>query len=143
MAQEPYIAGMKVDQVDYNRYQIFCSKGINLATWGEYITISFFDPQNGGTQIVVESKPKLPTTLVDWGHNEENVRIVMNYFYYLYPPTPAQPQEGRGNSNRIISRNRQGVGVRGQMIFSRKTDARIHVIRGVFYRLFQPFLHGG
>lgn len=97
MAREPYIGGIKVDSVDYNRYQILCSTSANLMTWGEFVTISFFDPQNGGAQVVVQSRPKLPTTLVDWGHNDDNVRNVMNYFYYLYPPTPAQPQGGQGH----------------------------------------------
>lgn len=97
MSREPYIGKMKVDFVDQSHYRILCSTGANMMTWGEQITISFFDPQDGGTRIIAESKPKLPTTLVDWGHNQENVMNVMNHFMYLYPPqngqAPIQPPQ--------------------------------------------------
>lgn len=78
------IATFKVDFVDHQNFQIYLSKGINFSSWGESMTISFFDPMNGGTRIIANSKPKVSTTLIDYGKNKKNVEAIVQYINSLY-----------------------------------------------------------
>lgn len=80
----PWIAHMKVQYVDRQRYVIHLSSGASLASWGEDITMSFYDPLNGGTRIVVNSKPKVPITLMDYGKNKKNIMNIQQYVVSLY-----------------------------------------------------------
>lgn len=79
------IAGIKVDYVDPQHYQIHLSNSISFSSWGEDIVISFYyDPTYGGTRIIAFSKPKLPTTLIDYGKNRKNVESIQKYILSLY-----------------------------------------------------------
>ena len=79
----PNIAGIKVDYVDHPKYQIKLSKGFTLMSYGENITISFFDA-NGATRIIAESKPKMPTQLIDGGVNRKNVDNIQQFILSMY-----------------------------------------------------------
>ena len=79
----PSIAGIKVDYVDHPRYQIKLSKGFTMMSYGENITISFFDA-NGTTRIIAESKPKMPTQLIDGGVNRKNVESIRQFVLSIY-----------------------------------------------------------
>jgi hypothetical protein len=46
--------------------------GINLKSFGEILTIKFFENENEMV-VFVESHPSLPTTMVDYGKNLQNV----------------------------------------------------------------------
>ena len=84
LSKLPEIASFKVDFVEPQNFRIHLSNGVSLRSWGESITISFFDPMNGGTRIIVDSKPKLATTLIDYGKNKKNVEAIEQYIRYLY-----------------------------------------------------------
>lgn len=84
LSKLPEIATFKVDFVDPQNFRIHLSKGATLKSWGESMTISFFDPMNGGTRLIVSSKPKLATTLVDYGKNKKNVEAIVQYINFLY-----------------------------------------------------------
>lgn len=80
---QPAIAGIKVDSIDYPRYQIRLSKGFTLMSYGEMITISFFDA-GGATRIIAESKPKMPTQLIDGGINRKNVDSIYQFIMSVF-----------------------------------------------------------
>lgn len=80
----PYIANIKVDNIDFLNHVIYLSKGASILSWGENITISFYDPMNGGARLIVLSKPKLPTTLIDYGSNKSNVTTIHQFITSLY-----------------------------------------------------------
>lgn len=84
LAKLSQIATFKVDFVDPQNFRIHLSKGASISSWGESMTISFFDPMNGGTRIIVNSKPKLATTLIDYGKNKKNVEAIVQYIRSLY-----------------------------------------------------------
>ena len=46
---------MKLAAVDRANFKVFFKHRANMLTWGEHITISFYDPQDGGCRIIVES----------------------------------------------------------------------------------------
>jgi hypothetical protein len=73
-----------VEFVDYQNFRVNLSNKASLSSWGESITISFFDPMDGGTRIIVNSKPKLVTTLVDYGKNKKNVDAIAQYINFIY-----------------------------------------------------------
>lgn len=56
----------------------------SLISWGENIVISFYDTMNGGTRITANSKPKLVTTLIDYGKNRKNVEAIQQHIGSLY-----------------------------------------------------------
>ena len=68
---------MKLAAVDRANFKVFFKHRANMLTWGEHITISFYDPQDGGCRIIVESKPAMATTLIDYGKNTENCNSVL------------------------------------------------------------------
>lgn len=77
-------ANFKVDYVDLQNFRIHLSSSASLTSWGEDIVISFYDAMNGGTRIIVNSKPKLVTTLIDYGKNRKNVESIQQYIGSLY-----------------------------------------------------------
>jgi hypothetical protein len=84
LTAQPQIAGIKVDYIDWPRYQIRLSKGFTLMSYGENITISFFDAMNGTTRIIAESAPKMPTQILDGGVNRKNVEKIRQFILSLY-----------------------------------------------------------
>ena len=79
MASQQEIYNMKVAAVDRAKYTIFLKRRANMLTWGEHITIAFYDPQDGGCRIIVTSKPAIATTLIDYGRNAENCNLVRQF----------------------------------------------------------------
>lgn len=75
----PEIAKIKVNSVDKQNYKIHLSDGISFGSWGEKVTISFFDPMDGGTRIIVESTPKIPVNIFDLGKNRKNVELIRKF----------------------------------------------------------------
>ncbi|MFI5840056.1 hypothetical protein ACIA8K_10145 [Catenuloplanes sp. NPDC051500] len=49
---------------------------MNLWSWGEAIHCRLW-PENGGTRVDVESRSIVPMTIVDYGTNRDNVRLLM------------------------------------------------------------------
>ena len=72
VAAQKQIYNLTMAAVDQSKFKIFFKRRVNWLSWGEHITISFYDPQDGGCRVIVESKPALATTLIDYGQNREN-----------------------------------------------------------------------
>lgn len=81
----PAIGGIKVVRVDPQRYQIFLNSSMSLTSWGEKITLSFFDPLDGGTRVIAESQSALATTLIDYGKNRKNVEQIEQALRMMFP----------------------------------------------------------
>ena len=79
VASQNEIYKMKMAAVDRANFKIFLKHRANMLTWGEHITISFYEPLDGGCRIIVESKPALATTLIDYGKNAENCNYVRQF----------------------------------------------------------------
>lgn len=79
----PAIANIRVNSVDPYKFQIYLSVGASFTSWGEKITICFFDPLNGGTRIIVNSTSSLPTTLIDYGKNRQNADAIKQHIVSL------------------------------------------------------------
>lgn len=84
LATLPRIADIRVDYVDHQKFMIHLSCPLGITSWGEDLTISFYDPMNGGTRIIASSKSKVPTTLIDYGKNKKNVESIQQYIRSLY-----------------------------------------------------------
>jgi len=65
--------------------------GLNMKSWGERIRFEF-TPTKDGTLVRVGSWCRLPTTLADWGRNEENVRRLAAAIALSGPEEVSQPQ---------------------------------------------------
>ena len=51
VASQKEIYKMKLAAVDRANFKVFFKHRANMLTWGEHITISFYDPQDGGCRI--------------------------------------------------------------------------------------------
>ena len=80
----PRIAGIKVDRVDPQRYQISLTNGMSAFSWGENITISFYDAMNSTTRIIAHSRCKMPTQIMDGGRNRNNVESIRQFIISMY-----------------------------------------------------------
>jgi hypothetical protein len=84
LANLPAIAGFSRTGVNLPAFQIFLSNGASLSSWGEDLALSIYDDGQGGTMIVAFSKPKLATTLVDYGKNRKNVETLRRVIRGMY-----------------------------------------------------------
>ena len=81
----------QVEYTDYQNYVVHLKRGMNLVSWGENITIRIYSAAGGITRIVIDSKPKMPTTLVDWGQNQNNVNNIAQYICSYFPQASPPP----------------------------------------------------
>ena len=65
--------------------------GISLTSWGENITIQLTRMAENVTNMNVISECALPTQLVDWGKNTENINKIFNYMDYAVPAAMSAP----------------------------------------------------
>ena len=63
----------------YNGVIFSFSSETSFTSWGEHVTITVMPTAGYGTQIDVYSKCSLPTQIVDWGKNKENVTRILSY----------------------------------------------------------------
>ncbi len=69
------------------------SSGMTLRSWGEEITVEVFEDGYGGSIVVGESKASLPTTIVDYGRNKENLERIFQVLLTKYKGTMSRPIE--------------------------------------------------
>ncbi|MBQ9719689.1 MAG: zinc ribbon domain-containing protein [Oscillospiraceae bacterium] len=62
-----------------NGLQYPLKHGVSLSSWGENVTVTLAD-QGGSTYVDIVSECALPTQIVDWGKNNQNI---LNIFSYL------------------------------------------------------------
>lgn len=74
------------------------SHGMSFSSYGEDVEISILPTGPSTTQININSTCSVPTQVIDWGKNRENVMGIWKYFdqYLAYQPQPVQqiPQGG-------------------------------------------------
>lgn len=84
LASLPSVAGFSITGVNPPAYQIILSNGASFSSWGEDLSLSIYSDGQGGTMIVAFSKPKLATTLVDYGKNRKNVEALRRTIRGMY-----------------------------------------------------------
>lgn len=77
------------------------SHGVTFTSWGETVTVTVSVPPSNMVQIDIRSECSMPTQIIDWGKNKENVDNIFKFIYanigfYInalgaFPP-PSQPQ---------------------------------------------------
>lgn len=74
-----------------NGIAIALSHSISFSSWGENITV-MLTSQGSQTVVDITSECSMPTQIVDWGKNAENIQRI---FLYLQSnmPVNAQPQQ--------------------------------------------------
>ncbi len=65
--------------------------GISLSSWGETVTIQITRMAENVTNMNVISECALPTQLVDWGKNTENINKIYNYMDRAVPVAMSAP----------------------------------------------------
>ncbi len=63
--------------------ELWGENGISLRSWGESIKIMITE-EKIGSRIQAESKPKMETTLFDYGKNKENLEALFNPLIMKY-----------------------------------------------------------
>jgi hypothetical protein len=63
--------------------ELWGENGISLRSWGESIKITITE-EKIGSRIQAESKPKMETTLFDYGRNKENLEAIFNPLIMKY-----------------------------------------------------------
>ena len=87
----------KFENPVYNGIHFQFKNGVSLTSWGEDISITLNFMSNDTTSILINSECSLPTQIIDWGKNSENVTAIMGYinrelFAYAPPPQYTAPQ---------------------------------------------------
>ncbi|MBN1922797.1 MAG: hypothetical protein JW892_16225 [Anaerolineae bacterium] len=65
--------GAKISDSDPSSGSIKAKRGVSLKSWGDNITISIARSQSG-CHVDVLSECALPTQVIDWGSNENNIQ---------------------------------------------------------------------
>ena len=71
------------------------NKGITMLSYGERILITVMPAAVNSVNVTIRSECVMPTQIVDWGANKNNVMAVINYISanaYRYQPV-RQPQQ--------------------------------------------------
>lgn len=77
--------GLKLVGNNDNSHTIFMEGSVSFWSWGENVTITCQYLDDYHTRIHIESKPKLSTTLVDWGKGKRNINNVLNAMKMVLP----------------------------------------------------------
>ncbi|MCT2534823.1 hypothetical protein NC661_04210 [Aquibacillus koreensis] len=75
------IHGAKIEQQDYTNGTgiIHVKTKVNIRTWGEKITFRVQKVSDEVTKVWVESKPVIPTTLLEYGKSLKNINAITSY----------------------------------------------------------------
>jgi hypothetical protein len=68
-----------IKQLDADQGIIHARTGMNWKTYGERVTLSLLPIDQNTTRIRIESRPRLKTTLIDYGSNLYNVNCISLY----------------------------------------------------------------
>jgi len=74
----------KVKIADKSSMLILANTGINWKTFGDKIKITFQEKDKNHISLTINSKPRMPGTIVDYGKNFDNVEIIMAYLAARY-----------------------------------------------------------
>ncbi|MBM7603737.1 hypothetical protein JOC75_001710 [Metabacillus crassostreae] len=73
------LKGAKVRHENQQKGLLIIRTGINWKTWGDIIEIVVEDIDANHTRVFIQSRPVVPTTLVDYGKNYENIKRIIGY----------------------------------------------------------------
>ena len=69
--------------------------GTTFTSWGEKITLTLVKIKEETTQVIINSECGMPTQVIDWGKNKQNVTNIYKHLYKLIftapPAAEAQP----------------------------------------------------
>ncbi|MDL4842358.1 hypothetical protein [Aquibacillus rhizosphaerae] len=74
------VKGAQIKQEDYANGIIRVKTSMTLKSWGEKIVFRVQKINDEVSNVYVQSKPTLPTTLVDYGKNSNNINNISSYF---------------------------------------------------------------
>ena len=77
------ISRCRVQEEDRSQGKIIAKSSINWKTWGDTISFNISGISNENTAVKVSSRPTSWTTLVDYGKNLENVKIIVSFLERL------------------------------------------------------------
>lgn len=66
-------------------YQFNFKHDVSLTSWGEDITVTLHPIEEGKTSVVIRSECALPTQVIDWGKNKENVNAMLRHLDTFLP----------------------------------------------------------
>lgn len=64
-----------------NGCRVNLSRGMSMTSWGEKITVTLLPVNEYQTGVTVYSECAMPTQIIDWGKNKENVAAILNILY--------------------------------------------------------------
>lgn len=73
------IKGASITHEDFNKGIIRAKTGVNLKTWGDKIEFHIQKISDEVSKVWIQSMPIIPTTLVDYGKNLNNIKKISNY----------------------------------------------------------------
>lgn len=79
-----------------NQVTFYYTTGVTFTSWGEEIQITIAATSAEQVLMTIHSECAMPTQIVDWGKNKENVTRITNYINqnisrYTMTPPPAAP----------------------------------------------------
>ena len=72
------IKGLKFTRAKENEFTIELDGKISWWSWGEFVTVACRYVNDSMTTIEIVSRPKMPTTIVDYGKGSRNVKKVID-----------------------------------------------------------------
>ena len=94
---------LKSELPSYNNGVTFrFSNSVSFTSWGEDIIITMFPDYNGSLHVDISSECSMPTQIIDWGKNEENLNKISSY---LYNYCQQQAYTGNGYPQQNYSQN--------------------------------------
>ena len=81
----PQIGKAIIQYWDPATWRINAACSLSFNSWGEDVVLQIFYGPHSVSVITVESHTILPTALVDFGKNEENVRSICNDLAQRFP----------------------------------------------------------
>lgn len=67
----------------------FCFRNdVNFSSWGENIDVDVFYISETSSQVIIKSECAMPTQIVDWGKNKQNVNKFYNQLASVFAANP-------------------------------------------------------
>lgn len=78
----------------YDGMILYFGHGVTFSSWGENIQITLSGSPNnpGATNVSILSECSMPTQIIDWGKNKENVDKIFTYIYQNADRYSSAPQ---------------------------------------------------
>ena len=80
----------QITMADEKTGLVFAKKSASFISWGETIRV-WMTPSLKGTFINILSECAMPTQIVDWGRNHDNIMEFVRAFYYFLQFSPQPP----------------------------------------------------